>query len=89
MNASLPSPDIWIDERGRRCPLPVLALSRACHAQEPGRVIAVLADDPAARYDIPAWCRLKSVDYLGDIDPPDGAVGRAYLVRTPGPSPTG
>ncbi len=84
MTASPPIPDTWIDERGRRCPLPVLALSRACKANEPGRVIAVLADDPAARYDIPAWCRLKSAAYLGDIDPPDGGIGRAYLVRVPG-----
>jgi TusA-related sulfurtransferase len=84
VTASPPIPDTWIDERGRRCPLPVLALSRACQANEPGRVIAVLADDPAARYDIPAWCRLKSAAYLGDIDPPDGGIGRAYLVRVPG-----
>lgn len=84
MTPSLPAPDAWIDERGRRCPLPVLALSRACSAHAAGQVIGVLADDPAAGLDIPAWCRLKSAVYLGDIDPPDGGPGRAYLVQAPG-----
>jgi tRNA 2-thiouridine synthesizing protein A len=30
-----------------------------------GTVLAVLADDPAAAADIPAWCRLRGQQYLG------------------------
>jgi tRNA 2-thiouridine synthesizing protein A len=30
-----------------------------------GAVLRVLADDPAAANDIPAWCRMKRQEYLG------------------------
>jgi tRNA 2-thiouridine synthesizing protein A len=30
-----------------------------------GAVVRVLADDPAAANDIPAWCRLRGQEYLG------------------------
>jgi tRNA 2-thiouridine synthesizing protein A len=71
---------LWLDERGQRCPLPVIALNRAAQAAPPGQVIGVLADDPAAAYDIPAWCRLKGFTFVGDEPPPDEGAGRAYLV---------
>lgn len=77
----LPPADLTLDERGRRCPLPVIALSRSVLAN-PGAVIAVHADDPAAEFDIPAWCRLKGAEFLGAEDDLDGA--RRYLVRAPG-----
>ncbi len=75
-------PAAVLDERGRRCPLPVVALMRAC-ATHPGQVVAVLADDPAAEHDIPAWCRLKGADFLGSAEVPDGGPGRSYVVRLP------
>lgn len=75
--------DIWADERGKRCPMPVVALMRATTAQPPGSVIAVISDDPAARHDIPAWCRLKGAAFLGELDPPDGGAGRSYVVKLP------
>ncbi len=71
---------LWLDERGQRCPLPVIALNRAAQAAPPGQVIGVLADDPAAAYDIPAWCRLKGFTFVGSEPPPDEGAGRAYLV---------
>lgn len=77
-------PDVWLDERGRRCPLPIVALGRAAAAHPPGTVVGLLADDPAAEYDVPAWCRLKGGAYLGTTDVPDGGAGVAYLVRLPG-----
>ncbi|RJL31485.1 sulfurtransferase TusA family protein [Bailinhaonella thermotolerans] len=33
-----------------------------------GAVITVLADDPAAYTDIPAWCRLKSHQFVGSLE---------------------
>ena len=50
---------IELDERGKRCPLPVIALARAIHDIAVSSEIAVLSDDPAAEHDIPAWCRLR------------------------------
>jgi tRNA 2-thiouridine synthesizing protein A len=41
------------------CPLPVIKLAQAFPALGVGDSIAVLADDPAAATDIPAWCRMR------------------------------
>ena len=73
--------DTWLDERGHRCPLPVIALMRAAQQAPAGFVIAVLSDDPAARHDIPAWCRLKGHAYVGEEPPPDGDAGSSYIVK--------
>lgn len=75
-------PAITMDERGRRCPMPVLALARACRQQPPGTIIAVIADDPAAELDIPAWCRIKGAEYLGEEPAPDGSAARRFLIRS-------
>ena len=72
--------DVWIDERGERCPIPVIALMRASLTSPPGCVIAVLSDDPAAAYDIPAWCRLKGFTFIGAQPPADEGPGNAYIV---------
>lgn len=48
-----------IDARGQMCPIPVIRLARTAKGEDPGTTITVLADDPAARHDIPAWVRLK------------------------------
>ena len=56
---------IVIDCLGQRCPLPVIALAKRIRDVEAGEVIRVLADDPAAANDIPAWCRMKEQEFLG------------------------
>lgn len=78
--------DAWLDERGRRCPLPVLALMRAMGTHA-GRVVAVISDDPAAEHDIPAWCRLKGATLVERVAAPDGGAGSAFVVRLPGDDP--
>jgi tRNA 2-thiouridine synthesizing protein A len=50
---------IEVDARGLRCPLPVIRLAQAARDAPAGTRITVLADDPAARHDIPAWCRMR------------------------------
>ena len=57
---------IVLDQRGRRCPLPVIELARHIGDVGVGELIAVAADDPAARLDIPAWCRMRGHDYAGE-----------------------
>lgn len=68
-----------LDERGRRCPLPVIELARRLADVPVGAVVAVVADDPGARADIPAWCRMRDQDYVGETADEDGTP--AYLVR--------
>jgi cysteine desulfurase len=54
-----------IDALGKLCPLPVIELSKRIGSVPVGAVVRVLADDPAARLDIPAWCRMTGQDFLG------------------------
>lgn len=70
---------VMLDERGRLCPLPVIALGAAARAH-PGATIEVWADDPAARHDIPAWCRMRSATLVETRELEGGAT--AYVVRT-------
>jgi tRNA 2-thiouridine synthesizing protein A len=60
-----PAPVEILDCRGQRCPLPVIALAKRLPALPLGAAIRVLADDPAAANDVPAWCRLRGQGYLG------------------------
>jgi tRNA 2-thiouridine synthesizing protein A len=67
-----------LDCRGKRCPLPVIELARRIRVVPVGGTVTVLADDPAARLDIPAWCRMRQQEYLGELAGEDGP---AYTVR--------
>ena len=44
---------LLVDTRGTRCPTPLLRLRKALRRCEPGRVLELAADDPAAFIDIP------------------------------------
>lgn len=48
-----------VDARGLRCPIPVVRLARHVQELAPGDEVVVLASDPAAQWDIPAWARMK------------------------------
>ncbi|HVG93555.1 MAG TPA: ferritin-like domain-containing protein [Planctomycetota bacterium] len=51
----------------------LLALVRpALDLLEPGGVLAVLSTSPAAREDLPSWCRAERHGYLGRESLPDG-----------------
>ena len=65
---------ITLDYLGKRCPLPVIALAKAIPTVEIGEIVRVLADDPAAANDIPAWCRMKGQEFVG-------GEGTAFEVR--------
>ena len=51
---------VEVDARGLRCPLPVIRLAEAARDAPAGTRITVLANDPAARHDVPAWCRMRN-----------------------------
>ncbi|RPF20824.1 sulfurtransferase TusA family protein [Myceligenerans xiligouense] len=48
-----------VDARGLRCPLPVIRLAARAKELAAGTEVAVLSTDPAARYDVPAWARMR------------------------------
>src|ERR1700728_4860815 len=74
-----PAPALTIDALGRKCPIPIIMLAERIREIPIGHVVAVLADDPAAESDVPAWCMLKSQEFLTMTDLP--GAGWAFLVR--------
>jgi tRNA 2-thiouridine synthesizing protein A len=62
-----PAPDAGervLDARGERCPLPVIRLARLVRDEPDLRQVTVLATDPAAAHDIPAWCRMRGQRFV-------------------------
>jgi tRNA 2-thiouridine synthesizing protein A len=72
---------LTIDALGRKCPIPIIMLAERIREVPVGAVIAVLADDPAARTDIPSWCGMKLHEFVAATDLPRGwalLIRRAY-----------
>ncbi|MEU2242308.1 aminotransferase class V-fold PLP-dependent enzyme [Streptomyces sp. NPDC018338] len=68
-----------VDALGRRCPIPVIELAKVIGDVPVGGTVTVLADDAAARLDIPAWCEMRGQEYVGEEPSERGGV--AYVVR--------
>lgn len=54
-----------LDTRGLLCPLPVIRTQDAIGQLAPGDILTVLASDPGALHDIPAWCRVHGHEVVG------------------------
>ena len=54
-----------VDALGKLCPLPVIELAKVIGDVPVGGTVTVLADDEAARLDIPAWCEMRGQEYVG------------------------
>ncbi|MTV26231.1 sulfurtransferase TusA family protein [Nitriliruptoraceae bacterium ZYF776] len=48
-----------VDATGLSCPMPVIELAKQVDALEVGDVVRLLATDPAAKVDVPVWCRMQ------------------------------
>jgi tRNA 2-thiouridine synthesizing protein A len=68
-----------LDCRGMVCPQPIIELARHVEDVSIGELLAVVAEDPAARYDVPAWCRMREQEYVGADTAADGVA--RYVVR--------
>ncbi len=68
-----------IDATGLLCPLPVLRARKALAGLAPGALLRLLADDPAARIDLPHFCTEAGHALLAEEDLGEGR--RAYLIR--------
>ena len=64
--------DLELDCRGLRCPLPVIELARRLGEVPVGGTVGVVATDLAARVDVPAWCRMREQEYVGEDAVADG-----------------
>ena len=56
--------DTLVDARGLRCPLPVIRLAVAAKDLPAGSELTVLSTDPAAKLDVPAWCRMRGHEHV-------------------------
>lgn len=71
-----------VDALGMACPRPILELAEAMRALPVGDVVLLLADDPAARVDVPAWARMKRQEVLSLDEDGDGRLRIAVAKRT-------
>lgn len=61
---------VVVDAIGKACPMPVIDLAAAVRSHEVGTVFRLLADDPAAKVDVPVWCRMQRqrLDEVTEVD---------------------
>jgi tRNA 2-thiouridine synthesizing protein A len=78
VGTATPTPLLTLDALGKKCPIPIIMLADRIREVPVGETIEVLADDPAAKTDLPAWCALKSQEFVRAADLP---VGWSFLVR--------
>ena len=71
--------DEELDARGLICPLPVLKAQRRLRLLAPGKVLRVIADDPAAVVDMPHFCAGAGHELLAREDL--GGPCHAWLIR--------
>ena len=73
------APALTLDALGKKCPIPIIMLAERIREVPVGHLVAVLADDPAAETDVPAWCMLKSQEFVTATALPGR--GWTFLVR--------
>lgn len=79
--------NLVIDGEDRQCVALLLELRRHLSNQPAGTVVHLIATDPAAPLDLPAWCHLTGHEYLGvqpDAPRPTYAIRVAGKPRTTG-----
>ncbi len=62
-----------VDCIGLFCPMPLYMTRKAVEEAESGEIIEVLADDPAAKSDIPEWAKRMGHEVLS-VDEEDGII---------------
>ncbi|MEU1227856.1 sulfurtransferase TusA family protein [Streptomyces sp. NPDC005828] len=74
---TVPAPDLTVDGTGLLCVTLLLRLRKEIDGVEPGAVVHVVATDPAAPLDLPAWCHMTGHEYLGRV----GADSPVFALR--------
>ncbi|UKY54779.1 sulfurtransferase TusA family protein [Streptomyces inhibens] len=68
--APIPAADLTVDGTGLLCVTLLLKLRARIADAPPGTVVHVIATDPAAPLDLPAWCHMTGHTYLGPVPDP-------------------
>lgn len=67
--------------QGTTCALLTPAIKARLRELLPGQVLEIRVDDPLAREDIAAWCRLAGHDLLAAVE--EGPMLRAFVGKKP------
>lgn len=71
-----------VDSRGTLCPQPIIDVARVARGASDGDHVRLLADDPGADADVPAWCRMRGHRLLARTEvPEDEGGGVAYAIE--------
>jgi len=71
-----------LDAAGLLCPLPVLKIRKRLQALEPGGVLRVITDDPAALVDVPHFCTEQGHELVESRE--DDFPRQVWLIRKGG-----
>ena len=83
-----PAAGLSFDGTGLLCVTLLLRLRAIVADVAPGTVVHVVATDPAAPLDLPAWCHMTGHEYLGPVTV--GGATPVYAQRlAPAPRPPG
>lgn len=69
---------------GMKCPKPLFEVHKTVKCLEAGELLEVIADDPAFKLDIQAWCRRTGNELLDLRSEPDRLIAK---IRKADPSP--
>ncbi|SDH57310.1 tRNA 2-thiouridine synthesizing protein A [Sinosporangium album] len=79
-----PGEPVVLDGGDRRCIQLLIELRHLVDTLAAGRIVHLIAADPAAPIDLPAWCHLTGHRYLGPVpgERPTYAIETAAGART-------
>lgn len=69
-----PESMVQLDTTGLLCPLPVLKARKRLQSMNPGQILEMRADDPAALVDVPHFCTEQGHELLSEDTTPEGAL---------------
>jgi tRNA 2-thiouridine synthesizing protein A len=67
-------PELVVDTKGMRCPLPVLKARKALKTLAPGATMRVLSTDPGAVADFKHFCATTGARLLDQHEEPGGVL---------------
>ena len=60
--------DVEVDAKGMYCPMPIVKLKKATITMETRQVLRLIATDPGAKRDVPAWANKTRAEILDSTE---------------------
>ncbi len=62
------TPTTEFDARGLKCPMPVIKAKKKLDELKSGDILAIIADDPGAKRDFPAFCLQTGHELISAVE---------------------